>query len=80
MNIGQIITAQNYAISPTDSKRHILDKMADLRLAQLPVVKDGLFLGLVSYEALSVQEHMDESIQQASIPYDPVHLYDTQHI
>src|SRR5690606_41455890 len=38
------------------------------------------FLGLVSYEALSVQEHMDESIQQASIPYDPVHLYDTQHI
>ncbi len=80
MNIGQIITAQNYAVSPTDSKRYILDKMADLRLAHLPVVKDDLFLGLVSYEVISTQEQMDESIQQAGVAYEQMHVYDTQHI
>lgn len=80
MNIGQIITAQNYAVSPTDSKRQILDKMADLRLAHLPVVKDDLFLGLITYEALSGRDHMDESIQQIGMAYEQIQLFDTQHI
>ncbi|GGH05428.1 hypothetical protein GCM10007415_47270 [Parapedobacter pyrenivorans] len=80
MNVGQIITAQNYAISPTDSKRKILDKMADLRLAHLPVVKDDVLLGLITYEALSGRDHMDEPIQQAGIAYEQVQLHDAQHI
>lgn len=80
MNIGQIITAQNYAVSPTDSKRQILDKMADLRLAHLPVVKDDLFLGLITYEALSGRDHMDKSIQQIGMAYEQIQLFDTQHI
>ncbi len=80
MNIGQVITDRNYAVTPTDSKRAILDKMADLRLAQLPVVKDDDFLGLVSYESLSEWKHMDEGIEQSGVPYQQVHLFDTQHI
>lgn len=80
MNIGQVITDRNYAVTPTDSKRYILDKMADLRLAQLPVVKDDLFLGLVSYESLSARGNKDESMEQSGVAYQQVHLFDTQHI
>lgn len=80
MNISQVITDRNYAVKPTDSKRYILDKMADLRLAQLPVVKGELFLGLVSYESLTGPEHMDDRIEQSGFAYQQVHLFDTQHI
>lgn len=80
MNIGQVITDRNYAITPTDSKRYALDKMADLRSAQLPVVKDDLFLGLVSYEALSALGNKDESIAQSAVAYQQVHLFATQHV
>ena len=80
MNIGQVITDRNYAVNPTDSNRYTLDRMADLRLAQLPVVKDELFLGLVSYESLAGQEHREASIEQSAVPFQHVHLFDTQHI
>ncbi|MGV3763390.1 CBS domain-containing protein [Parapedobacter sp.] len=80
MNIGQVITDRNYAVTPTDSKRFVLDKMADLRLAQLPVLKDDAFLGLVSYASLSGREHMDDRLEQLGVTYQQVHLFDTQHI
>lgn len=80
MNIGQVITDRNYAVTPTDSKRFVLDKMADLRLAHLPVVKDELFQGLIPYEALPGHEHMDKPIGQLDIAYHQIHLFDTQHI
>lgn len=80
MNLGQVITDRNYAVIPTDSKRYILDKMADLRLAQLPVVKDDLFLGLVSYESLSAHGFNDESMERSGVAYQQAHLFDTQHI
>lgn len=80
MNIGQVITDRNYAVTPTDSKRFILSKMADLKLTHLPVVKDDLFLGLVSYESLPGREHMDARIEESGVAYQQVHLFDTQHI
>ncbi|SEK76172.1 CBS domain-containing protein [Parapedobacter koreensis] len=80
MNIGQVIIDRNYAISPSDSIRHALDKMADLRLAQLPLVKSDLFLGLVAYESLAGRPKPDNSIQETDITYQQVHIYDTQHV
>ncbi|GGC19844.1 hypothetical protein GCM10011386_09650 [Parapedobacter defluvii] len=80
MNIGQVITEGNYAINPTDSIRYTLDKMADLRLTQLPVVKDDLFLGSVSYETLAGLTNVDQNIEQADVAYLQIHLYATQHI
>jgi len=80
MNIGQVITDRNYAMSPTDSIRYTLDRMADLRLAQLPVVKDNLFLGLVSYEALANAPNPEERLQQADVVYQQLHVYETQHL
>lgn len=79
MNIGQVISDQHYAINPTDSIRHALDKMADLRLAQLPVVKEGLFIGLVSYESIAGLSNTGERVSQTAIVYQQVYLYDTQH-
>ena len=80
MNIGQVITDRNYAVTPTDSKRFVLDKMADLRLAHLPVVQDEHFLGLVSYEVLTGREDMDKPIDELHITYQPAHLFESQHI
>jgi len=80
MNIGQVITDHNFAVTPTDNKRFVLDKMADLRLAQLPVVKDDVFLGLVSYESLSGRGQLDKRLEQLDVPYQQAHLFDTQHI
>lgn len=80
MNIGQVIIDRAYAVSPSDSVRYTLDKMADLRLAQLPLVKGDLFLGLISYESLAGLAKLNNSIQQTDIAYQQVHIYDTQHI
>lgn len=80
MNIGQVIADREYAINPLDSVSHTLDRMADLQLAHLPVVKDDLFLGLVSYETLAGYANPKENIQQADVAYLQVHLFSTQHL
>jgi len=80
MNISEIIKEGNYAINPTDSIRYALDKMADLRLTQLPVVKNGLFLGSVSYEALAGSANTDHRIEHVDIVYQQIHIYGTQHL
>src|SRR5690606_20701867 len=80
MNINQVITDSNYAINPTDSIRYTLDRMADLRLAQLPVVKNGLFLGSASYETLADLANTDQRIDRADIIYQQIYIYGTQHI
>ncbi len=80
MNIGEFIVDQEYAISPMDSVQHALDRMAEWRLAQLPVVKDEIFLGLVSYEALAGLSDQPRSIQEADITYQQIHVLDTQHL
>ncbi|SFC54607.1 CBS domain-containing protein [Parapedobacter composti] len=80
MNTGQIITERSYAVSPSDSIRFVLDRMADLRLTHLPVVKDGLYLGLVSYEILSGLPDPGNSLRGVNITYQQIHVYRTQHI
>lgn len=80
MNIGQIITEHDYAVSPADSIQSVLDKMAAFRLAQLPAVKEGVFLGLISDETLIDHPQADHSLQQADLRYQPAYMYDTQHI
>ncbi len=80
MNIGQIITEQDYAVDPADRIASVLDKMAEFRLIRLPVVKDGIFLGLVSDEALTEYPQANHSLQQAALSYQQVYVYGTQHI
>lgn len=80
MNISQILIDGNYTINPTDPIRYTLDKMADLRLTQLPVVKNGLFLGSVTYETLADLTNTDQRIEHADVMYQQIHIYGTQHI
>jgi|SRR5690606_28908517 CBS domain. len=80
MNIGQVIADRGYAISPSDSVRYTLDRMADFRLVHLPVVKDNLFLGLVSYETLAGLPYPEQRIDEADIPYQQIQIYESQHI
>ena len=80
MNIGQVLTTQDYAVNPADQIQSVLDKMAEFRLAELPIVEDGVFLGLVSDETLIDYPVAQHSLQQANISYQLTYLYDTQHI
>lgn len=80
MNTGRIISDTDYAIKPTDSIKDVLNKMAEYRLAHLPVVKEELFLGLVADEALIEHAHDMDSIEHAGIPYIQVHVFYHQHI
>ncbi|MFC7525906.1 CBS domain-containing protein [Parapedobacter sp. GCM10030251] len=80
MNIGQVIIDDIYAINPTDSVRYTLDRMVDLRLTQLPVVKNNLFLGSVTYESLAGLANADQSLEYADVVYQQIHIYGTQHI
>src|SRR5690606_23868626 len=63
-----------------DSIRYTLDKMADLRLTQLPVVKNGLFLGSVSYETFAGLTNTDQRIDRADVVYQQIYIYGTQHL
>jgi predicted transcriptional regulator len=49
-----IMSPQVIPLKPTDSVRFSLELMNDLQLLELPVVKDDLFLGMVSKSTLSV--------------------------
>jgi len=80
MNIGQVITNSDYAVRPSDSLRYALDRMADLRLTQLPVVNDGDFLGMVSYETLARSADADHLIQESELTYQQIQIFSTQHI
>ena len=80
MNIRQVITGVNYPVRPTDTVRYALEKMADLRLTHLPIVKNKMFLGSVSYEALAYQTDAERQIEQAVQVFQHIHLFDTQHI
>src|SRR5690606_13993172 len=66
--------------APSFPSTTLFRSMTDLRLVQLPVVKDDAFLGLISYESLSGAEQLDSRLEQLDVPYQHIHLFDTQHI
>jgi|SRR5690606_4597195 len=80
MNIGQLITEYDYAVSPADSVKSVLDKMAELHLTQLPVIKDEQFLGLLTDEMLADHAYPNHSLQQAKPNYLQLYVYGSQHI
>ena len=80
MNIGQIITTQDFAVSPADRISSVLDKMAEFRVAQLPVVEEGIFLGLVSDDVLIEHPFSGHTLQEANLSYQTAYVYDNQHI
>jgi len=81
MTTGEIIKNDIYPVSPDDTTQYLLDRMAEYKVAQLPVVQHNLFLGLVEEEYLLEQVH-DEQMEVTSLshPLKQIFAYDKQHI
>jgi|SRR5690606_27570360 len=80
MNSGQILSDTYFAVDPVHTVSHAIDRMAEYRLLHLPVVKDHVFLGMVSYESLTGVKDRNVEIAVADLSYMQVHIYDYQHI
>jgi predicted transcriptional regulator len=65
----EILSPQVIPLKPTDTVRFSLELMNDLQLLELPVVKDDVFLGMVSKSALSVlpQNTKIETVPKSSM-------------
>jgi len=48
MNVREIMTPEPYAVSVTSSVRHVLRMLAEADVRHLPVVDEGLLVGIVS--------------------------------
>lgn len=80
MDAGRIISDQYFAISPGDTIRFVLEKMAEYRLGHLPVVKGEILLGLVSESLLLEHQNEHATISDANIPYLQVQIFEQQHL
>lgn len=80
MNTEQILSQTYFAVEPSDTVAYALDQMAEYRLLHLPVVKEHVFLGMVSYESLAEIKEPDMDIAMADVPYMQVYLYEYQHV
>ena len=80
MNSGQILSDTYFAIDPAHTVSHALARMAEYRLLHLPVVKEHIFLGMVSYESLAGIKDRNVEIAAADLSYMQVHIYEHQHV
>jgi len=80
MNIGQVITDNDYSVSPADTVQYALDRMADLRLTQLPVVGDSLFHGLVAYPTIADIRNPEIPLREADVVFQQRYIYASQHL
>lgn len=80
MNTEHIISDTYFAVEPSDTVSYALDRMAEHRLLHLPVVKEHIFLGMVSYESLAGIRNRDVELVVADLTYMQVHIYDHQHV
>lgn len=80
MNTAQILSETYFAVDPLDTVATALDHMAEHRLLHLPVVKEHVFLGMVSYESLAGLKDGSLEIGLADVPYLQVYAYDYQHV
>lgn len=82
MTTGDILNKVLFPVQVDDTIDYMLDKMAEFKVSQLPVVKDGQLLGLVSEDDLyerSSQAEADTSVpQNQSMRY--LFIYENQHI
>lgn len=79
MTAGEIISANSYAVRPDDSIRLILDRMAEYKTAQLPVISDQIYTGIVNEEELF---DFDSSalLRHTAATFRPLFVRDGQHI
>lgn len=63
-----------------DSIQMVLDRMDEFRVSHLPVVNDGVLLGMISDDDLIEVSNYSLSLNEASLSYNKVFLTEHQHI
>ncbi len=80
MFVGQYISSSNYHVLPTDTVGYVLDKMDEYQCNYLPVADQKIYYGIISQEVLLDQDDINLSLQAISYKFNPVYLFDYQHI
>lgn len=81
MTTGEIINRGLFPASPEDTLQYLLDRMAEHKVAQIPIVLDNIFMGLAQEEDL-IEELHEDSLQLpiASHSLKLIFVYQNQHI
>ncbi|MGJ1203237.1 CBS domain-containing protein [Sphingobacterium lactis] len=80
MYIGENLSTRYSEVRPTDTVAFALDKVNELHVHQLPVVKGKEYLGLITEEDLLSAEDEGLLIQDLKFTFPFIYLFDYQHI
>ncbi|MGM1430591.1 CBS domain-containing protein [Sphingobacterium lactis] len=80
MYIGENLSTRYSEVRPTDTVALALDKVNELHVHQLPVVKGKEYLGLITEEDLLSAEDEGLLIQDLKFTFPFIYLFDYQHI
>lgn len=80
MLANELISEAIPPLKESDSIQKALDRMDEFRVSHLPVMADGVLLGLVSDDDLIEEIDFDASLKSANISYSRVSLQYNQHI
>jgi len=76
----ELITVSIPTVSETDTVSHVLELMATLKIAHLPVVSDAGYNGLLSEQDLQYFTGSQEQSGWHTISLVPVSIFENQHI
>ena len=79
MRAKEIFSKLIMPLKPSDTGSLALQWMEDFGVNQLPMVKDGSFLGLVKAEDILNRDDPDGSLDSHSLPLMRIYVYDYQH-
>lgn len=67
-------------LKKTDTVQKALNWMADFRMSHLPIVDNGVLLGMVSEEELIEQSDSNKKLQEVELSKQICHIFQQQHI
>lgn len=80
MYIGENISTLYTEVHPNDTVAATLDKVNELHLQQLPVVKGKEYLGIITEEDLLNVDDNLKTIKELKFTFPFIYLFDYQHI
>jgi len=81
MTTGEIIKNDIYPVREGDTFRYLLDRMAEYKVSQLPVVKGHAYIGLVMEDDL-LEHAGDMNLKAVAVKHvpKPIFVFENQHI
>lgn len=80
MLANELISEAIPPLKESDSIQRALDRMDEFRVSHLPVMADGVLLGLISDDDLFEEIDFEASLKSVNINYSRVSLQSNQHI